>query len=62
VRQSNCGTASRSKSTPPAAERRDKAHVPEAIGFKTKPQIALAQIRAALAAGVAPGVVLIDAS
>jgi SRSO17 transposase len=32
------------------AERRDKAHVPEAIGFKTKPQIALAQIRAALAA------------
>jgi SRSO17 transposase len=44
------------------AERRNKAHVPEAIGFKTKPQIALAQIRAALAAGVAPGVVLIDAS
>jgi len=44
------------------AERRDKAHVPEAIGFKTKPQIALAQIRAALAAGVARGVVLIDAS
>jgi DDE superfamily endonuclease len=35
------------------AERRNKAHVPEAIGFKTKPQIALAQIRAALAAGVA---------
>jgi SRSO17 transposase len=44
------------------AERRDKAHVPEAIRFKTKPQIALAQIRAALAAGVARGVVLIDAS
>jgi len=44
------------------AERRNKAHVPEAIGFKTKPQIALAQIRAALAAGVAPGVVLMDAS
>jgi SRSO17 transposase len=44
------------------AERRDKAHVPEAISFKTKPQIALAQIRAALAAGVACGVVLIDAS
>jgi DDE superfamily endonuclease len=42
------------------AERRDKAHVPEAIRFKTKPQIALAQIRAALAAGVARGVV--DAS
>src|SRR6202045_5325606 len=44
------------------AERRNKAHVPEAIRFKTKPQIALAQIRAALAAGVAPGVVLMDAS
>src|SRR5271170_2405211 len=44
------------------AARREKAHVPEAIIFKTKPQIALAQIRAALAAGVAPGVVLMDAS
>jgi SRSO17 transposase len=44
------------------AQRRNKAHVPEAVGFKTKPQIALAQIRAALAAGVAPGVVLMDAS
>src|SRR6516164_7829070 len=44
------------------AERRNKAHVPEAIGFKTKPQIALAQLRAALAAGVARGVVLMDAS
>ena len=44
------------------AARRNKAHVPEAIKFKTKPQIALAQIRAALAAGVAPGVVLMDAS
>jgi SRSO17 transposase len=30
--------------------------------FKTKPQIALAQIRVALAAGIAPGVVLMDAS
>jgi hypothetical protein len=30
------------------AERR-KAHVPEAIRFKTKPQIALAQLRAASA-------------
>ena len=29
--------------------------------FRTKPDIALAQIRAALAAGVAPGVVLADA-
>ena len=44
------------------AQRRDKAHVPEAIRFKTKPQIALAQLGAALAAGVAPGVVLMDAS
>jgi SRSO17 transposase len=44
------------------AARRDEAHVPEAIRFKTKPQIALAQIGAALAAGVARGVVLIDAS
>ena len=44
------------------AARRNKAHVPEAIRFQTKPQIALAQISAALAAGVAPGVVLMDAS
>jgi SRSO17 transposase len=44
------------------AQRRDKAHVPEAIRFKTKPQIALAQLGAALAAGVARGVVLMDAS
>jgi hypothetical protein len=36
--------------------------VPAVISFKTKPQIALAQLRAALAAGVAPGVVLMDAS
>jgi SRSO17 transposase len=42
--------------------RRAKAHVPAAITFKTKPQIALEQIRAALLAGVAPGVVLMDAS
>jgi SRSO17 transposase len=44
------------------AARRKKAHVPEAIRFRTKPQIALAQISAALAAGVATGVVLMDAS
>ena len=44
------------------AARRKKAHVPEAIAFKTKPQIALDQIRAALAAGVAHGVLLMDAS
>src|SRR6266853_4034342 len=42
--------------------RRAKAHVPRAIRFKTKPQIALELIRAALLAGVAPGVVLMDAS
>jgi SRSO17 transposase len=41
--------------------RRKKAHVPEAVTFKTKPQIALDQIRAAHAAGVAPGIVLADA-
>jgi SRSO17 transposase len=41
--------------------RRKKAHVPASVRFKTKPQIALEQIRAALLAGVAPGVVLVDA-
>jgi len=44
------------------AARRKKAHVPEEIAFKTKPQIALEQIRQACAAGVPRGVVLIDAS
>src|SRR5499425_2320473 len=44
------------------APRRKKAHVPAAIAFKTKPQIALEQIRAALKAGVPPGAVLMDAS
>jgi SRSO17 transposase len=44
------------------AARRKKAHVAASIRFKTKPQIALEQIRAALLAGVAPGVVLMDAS
>ncbi len=44
------------------AARRNKAHVPEAIAFKTKPQIALEQIRKACAAGVPRGVVLMDAS
>jgi len=41
--------------------RRKKAKVPEEVKFKTKPQIALDQIRAAVAAGIAPGVVLADA-
>jgi SRSO17 transposase len=38
--------------------RRKKAHVPDDVIFKTKAQIALDQIRAALAAGVSPGVLL----
>src|SRR5208337_2491291 len=38
-----------------------KAHVPDDVKFQTKPEIALDQIRAALAAGVAPGVLLADA-
>ncbi len=41
--------------------RRHKAGVPEEIAFQTKPQIALGQIRDALAQGVPPGVVLADA-
>jgi len=41
--------------------RRNKAHIPKEIEFKTKPQIALDQIRAAHAEGAAPGVVLADA-
>jgi len=43
------------------AARRKKTHVPKDVRFKTKPQIALDQIRAAHAAGVAPGIVLADA-
>jgi hypothetical protein len=39
-------------------DRRDKAGVPRTIGFATKPEIALEQIRAAVAAGIPPGVVL----
>mgnify|MGYP000916607083 CR=1 FL=1 len=41
--------------------RRRKVGVPEAIGFRTKPQIAAAQIRQAVAAEVPRGVVLADA-
>src|ERR1700674_3748685 len=37
------------------AARRSKAHVPDDVKFRTKPEIALRQIRAALMAGVAPG-------
>src|SRR5690348_7805489 len=42
-------------------ERRHKTGIPEDIGFQTKPAIALEQIRAAAAAGVPRGVVLMDA-
>src|SRR5262249_4014067 len=41
--------------------RRSEAHVPKEIRFKTKPQIALDQLRLARAAGVPCGVVLMDA-
>src|SRR3954447_9706822 len=41
--------------------RRKKAAVPEEVTFRTKPEIALDQIRAALEAGAPPGVVLMDA-
>jgi len=44
------------------AERREKAEVPEEVEFQTKPEIALNQIRAAVAAQVARGVVLADAA
>jgi SRSO17 transposase len=40
--------------------RRDKAGVPEEVVFKTKPAIALDQVQAACAAGIARGVVLTD--
>ena len=42
-------------------ERRAKAGIPGEIAFQTKPQIALAQIRAAIAADVPRGVVVMDA-
>ena len=44
------------------AERREQTEVPEEIEFETKPDIALDQIRAAVAAEVARGVVLADAA
>ena len=43
------------------ADRRAETHVPEDVEFRTKPEIALDQIRAALAAGLPRGVVLMDA-
>ena len=42
-------------------DRRTKAGVPEDVTFRTKPEIALGEIEAALAAGVPRGVVLADA-
>ena len=42
------------------AARRRKARVPQSVEFQSKPEIALDQIRAALAAGVPRGVVLAD--
>jgi SRSO17 transposase len=42
--------------------RRAEAHVPSSVRFKTKPQIALDLLRAAVAANVALGTVLMDAS
>jgi SRSO17 transposase len=41
--------------------RRDKARVPETIAFQTKPETAFEQIKAARAAGLPEGVVLMDA-
>jgi SRSO17 transposase len=42
------------------AARRKKTHVPKQVKFKSKPEIALDQIRAALVAGVPRGTVLSD--
>ena len=43
------------------ADRRAQAGVPATVSFKSKPEIAVDQIRAALAAGISKGVVLMDA-
>ena len=44
------------------SERREKAEVPKEVEFQTKPEIALDQIRAAVAASLDGGVVLADAA
>jgi SRSO17 transposase len=44
------------------SERREKAEVPKEVEFQTKPDIALDQIRAAVAANLDRGVVLADAA
>lgn len=41
---------------------RSKAHIPDEVAFKTKPELALEMIRRALDDGVGPGVVLADAA
>jgi len=40
--------------------RREKTHIPATVEFKTKPQIALEQLRWACAAGLPPGAVMMD--
>ncbi|MEX3860420.1 transposase, partial [Paraburkholderia sp. BR10923] len=42
-------------------ERARRAGIPDDLAFKTKPEIALTQLREAIASGVAPGIVLADA-
>jgi SRSO17 transposase len=42
-------------------ERAGRAGIPEDLVFETKPQIALAQLREAIASGIVPGIVLADA-
>jgi SRSO17 transposase len=42
-------------------QRRRKTGIPEEVGFKTKPEIALEQVQAACQAGLPRGVVLMDA-
>ncbi len=42
-------------------ERARRAGIPDDLAFATKPQIALAQLRQAVASGIAPGIVLADA-
>ena len=44
------------------AERREKTEIPAEVAFQTKPEIALDQIRAAVAADVDRGVILADAA
>lgn len=43
-------------------ERRREARIPESVSFQTKPDLALAMIRRAIAAGIPKGVLLADAA